>query len=393
MRRYLITIVFALLLCISFGLLIAPADIESIENENRKLKAMPQFSLSNIWSGGFSKGFEEYVDDNIAFRGKLMKVSDLIRSHIGIENENIGRIITTTSDIGTGEANEGRLVLYNDYIMEMFKKNEAAQLKYIEALNELRSNIPNNIRMYSILVPTALEFSDPAYASAQDSQKEAIDFVNSGLKGVFCVDVYSALGQSQSDSLYFMTDHHWTMDGAYEAYARYMSVSGGNTVDKSEFTRYENGDFYGSLYLKAKSQLTEQKKDTIFYYDVTEKNDIEMKMRAEDNVTEYGENTPMFNTANSNYLLFFGGDHPLMEITNKSNPDGKTVIVIKDSYANAFLPWLVASSHKVIVIDPRSFGGSVVDEIQRYNADEVLVLNYIFSTTFADYCDMIKEII
>lgn len=393
MRKYLITIVFALLLCISFGLLIAPADIESIENENRKLKAMPQFSLSNIWSGGFSKGFEEYVDDNIAFRGKLMKVSDLIRSHIGIENENIGRIITTTSDIGTGEANEGRLVLYNDYIMEMFKKNEAAQLKYIEALNELRSNIPNNIRMYSILVPTALEFSDPAYASAQDSQKEAIDFVNSGLKGVFCVDVYSALGQSQSDSLYFMTDHHWTMDGAYEAYARYMSVSGGNTVDKSEFTRYENGDFYGSLYLKAKSQLTEQKEDTIFYYDITEKNDIEMIMRAEDNVTEYGENSPMFNTANSNYLLFFGGDHPLMEITNKSNPDGKTVIVIKDSYANAFLPWLVASSHKVIVIDPRSFGGSVVDEIQRYNADEVLVLNYIFSTTFADYCDMIKEII
>lgn len=393
MRKYLITIVFALLLCISFGLLIAPADIESIENENRKLKAMPQFSLSNIWSGGFSKGFEEYVDDNIAFRGKLMKVSDLIRSHIGIENENIGRIITTTSDIGTGEANEGRLVLYNDYIMEMFKKNEAAQLKYIEALNELRSNIPNNIRMYSILVPTALEFSDPAYASAQDSQKEAIDFVNSGLKGVFCVDVYSALGQSQSDSLYFMTDHHWTMDGAYEAYARYMSVSGGNTVDKSEFTRHENGKFYGSLYLKAKSQLTEQKEDTIFYYDITEKNDIEMKMRAEDNVTEYGENTPMFNTANSNYLLFFGGDHPLMEITNKSNPDGKTVIVIKDSYANAFLPWLVASSHKVIVIDPRSFGGSVVDEIERYNADEVLVLNYIFSTTFADYCDMMKEII
>lgn len=393
MRKYLITIVFALLLCISFGLLIAPADIESIENENRKLKAMPQFSLSNIWSGGFSKGFEEYVDDNIAFRGKLMEVSDLIRSHIGIKNENIGRIITTTSDIGTGEANEGRLVLYNDYIMEMFKKNEAAQLKYIEALNELRSNIPDNIRMYSILVPTALEFSDPAYASAQDSQKEAIDFVNSGLKGVFCVDVYSALGQSRSDSLYFMTDHHWTMDGAYEAYARYMSVSGGNTVDKSEFTRHENGKFYGSLYLKAKSQLTEQKEDTIFYYDITEKNDIEMKMRAEDNVTEYGENTPMFNTANSNYLLFFGGDHPLMEITNKSNPDGKTVIVIKDSYANAFLPWLVASSHKVIVIDPRSFGGSVVDEIERYNADEVLVLNYIFSTTFADYCDMMKEII
>ncbi|MDD6564415.1 MAG: DHHW family protein [Clostridiales bacterium] len=393
MRKYFISVLFILLLCASAILILAPPDTDSIANENRELKTFPEFSMENVWSGKFSSDFEGYVDDNIAFRGKLMNISDAIRSRLGYTDEGIGRIVVTSSDIGTGQSNEGRLVLYNNYIMEMFHKDEKSQTKYIEALNEIRNAVPDNIRMYSMLVPTALEFSDKAYSDAQDSQKEAIDFVYKGLKGIFPVDAYSALLQDNSDSLYFKTDHHWTTDGAYDAYRKYISMSGGDAVQKSDFTRKENGNFYGSLYLKAKSQLTEQVMDTIFYYDITEKNDVEIKMRAEDNVTEYGIGSPVFDLTKNNYLLFFGGDNPLMEITNKSNPDGKTVLVIKDSYANAFLPWLVASSGKVIVIDPRSFGGSLVEEVKRYNADEVLVLNYIFSATFDDYCDMIKKII
>ncbi len=393
MRKYLISVLFIMLMCISFGLFIAPADRESILEENREVKTIPDMNISDIWNGVFSAGFDEYVNDNIAFRGKLMAASDKIRSNIGRMPENMGRIIVTTSDIGTGETNEGRLVLYKGSIMEMFEKNDVAEQSYADALNEIRGALRDDVRMYSILVPTALEFSDKAYSDAQDSQKEAIDKVNSLLNGVFPVDVYSELRLNVDDNLYFMTDHHWTMDGAYCAYKKFMDMSGGKAVEKSDFERKENGEFYGSLYLKAKSQLTAQEKDTIYYYDISEKYDISIKMRAEDNVTVYGEDSPVFHTDKDNYLLFFGGDNPIMEITNNQNTDGKTIVVIKDSYANAFLPWLISSYGKVVVIDPRSFGGSLVEEVNNYNADEVLVLNYVFSTTFSDYCDMLKGII
>ena len=281
-------------------------------------------------------------------------------------------------------------MLYDDYIMEMFKKNTDAESGYAAALNDIRGALPDNVKMYSMLIPTALEFCAPSYKNAQDSQKEAIEFVNSNLQGVFPVDAYSEIEKDDSDYRYFLTDHHWTMDGAYSAYKAFMNMSGGTTVNKADFTRKENGTFYGSLYLKAKSQLTSQKEDTIFYYDIAQNNNIEIRMRAEDNVTEYGIGSPVFHTDKNNYLLFFGGDNPLMEITNNSNPDGKSIVVIKDSYANAFLPWLIASYNKVIVLDPRSFEGSIVEEVTRYNATEVLVLNYEFSTTFADYCQMLK---
>ncbi len=393
MRKYLISILFILLMVVSFALLLGPADVESITAENREVKTMPEITLQSVWDGSFSAGFDEFVNDNITFRGRLMSASDKIRSRIGYTPEGMGRIVSTTSDIGTGVANEGRLVLYDGYIMEMFSENKESEAKYADALNSLRAGLPADVKMYSMLIPTALEFSDPAYRSAQDSQKDAIDFVNSNLSGVFPVDAYQSILASDKDSLYFKTDHHWTADGAYCAYTKFMEMSGGVPVLKTDFPRKENGNFYGSLYLKAKSQITQQQEDTIYYYDITEKNDISIKMRAEDNVTEYGHSAPVFSTDKNNYLLFFGGDNPLMEITNNSNPDGKTVIVIKDSYANAFLPWLTASSSKVIVIDPRSFGGSVKEEVERYGADEVLVLNYVFSTTFSDYCDMLKSII
>lgn len=392
MRKYFITGLFICLMCASLGLLFGPTDTASILEENREPQAMPKMNFSDLWNGKFSSDFEQYVNDHVAFRGKLMGVSDKIRSRMGYIPDDIGRIIDVSSDIGTGEANEGRLVVYDGYIMEMFKKNDETNTKYAESLNEIRRSLPKDVRMYSMLIPTALEFSSQMYSSMQDSQKEAIDSVNDKLSGVFPVDAYSALQSSDDEYLYFKTDHHWTMDGAYCAYEKFMEMSGGSPVLKSDFSRRENGNFHGSLYLKAKSQLIEQEQDLVFYYDVTEKNDFDIKMRAEDNVTEYGVGSPMFQTDKNNYLLFFGGDNPLMEITNKSNPEGKTIVVIKDSYANALLPWIASSYHKVIVIDPRSFGGSVTEEANNYSADEVLVVNYVFSTTFSDYCDMLTNI-
>ena len=76
MRKYFISVLFIMLMCISFGLFIAPADRESILEENREVNTIPDVNILDIWIGVFSAGFDEYVNDNIAFRGKLMAASD-----------------------------------------------------------------------------------------------------------------------------------------------------------------------------------------------------------------------------------------------------------------------------------------------------------------------------
>lgn len=392
MRKYFISVLFIILLAGSvFLVTLCPADRDSILAENREPQGIPEASVQNLISGKFSADFDAYINDNIGFRGTLMNVSNKLRSYTGYTPKEVGKVILTNSDIGTGETLEGRLDLYDGRIMEMFVAKPDVGQKYAETLNSIRAALSQETNMYSLIIPTQLEFSDSPHRSEQDSQKETIDAINGAFNGIISVDVYSKLAEHKDEYIYFKTDHHWTMDGSYYAYQALCEATGVYEMPKSHFTQLENGTFYGSLYEKAKSELSNQEKDTVYYYDIAANNDISIKMRGEDGVTEYGIGSPVFHTERQNYSIFFGGDNPLMEITNNSKPDGKTLMVLKDSYANALLPWLINSYKTVIVIDPRSFGGEVLDEIERYNPDDFAVINYVFSTTYSDYCDMLAN--
>ncbi|MGN0163146.1 MAG: DHHW family protein [Candidatus Ornithomonoglobus sp.] len=396
MRKYAITFLFMLMLIGSAIVLMCPADTESVLAENREPQAFPAFSVSSVWSGEYMSQINDYVNDNIGFRSRIMSLSDKIQSCFGFLPKGMGKIISTTKDIGTAESQDSHLVLYDGKIMEMFLSNPEVEEKYAEALNTVREALPADVEMYSMLIPTQLEFSEPFYAGVEDSQLQAIEAVDSRLSGIKTVDVYGRIAEAMAageNYLYFNTDHHWTMDGSYLGYAAYMEATGGAPEPKTLYRLKELGAFRGSLYLKARSQLPWDTYDNMFYYDTVENGDFGMLMRAEDGVMEYGTQTPVFDTNNCDYTLFFGGDQPLMEITNNNNPEGKTVIILKDSYANALVPWLLNDYYRVVVIDPRSFGGNLLDEVERYNADEVAVFNYVLTTTFSDYCGMLTGLL
>ena len=107
------------------------------------------------------------------------------------------------------------------------------------------------------------------------------------------------------------------------------------------------------------------------------------------NPTTY--NGTMYDRTKANYLFFFGSDHPVVEMTNDDIPDGKTLVVLKDSYSNVLAPWLINSYHKVIMVDPRIYRGNFRNIIDDYSPDEVLIINYIFTTNFPDYCNLLKN--
>ena len=78
----------------------------------------------------------------------------------------------------------------------------------------------------------------------------------------------------------------------------------------------------------------------------------------------------MYDRRKANYLFFFGSDHPVVDMTNTENPNGKTIVVIKDSYANVFAPWLIKSYGRVILIDPRIYTGTMDKIISEFSPDE-----------------------
>ena len=88
--------------------------------------------------------------------------------------------------------------------------------------------------------------------------------------------------------------------------------------------------------------------------------------------------------ASDKYLCFIAGDNPLTKIHNEKITDGSSIVVIKESYGNAFVPFLVDSYEHVYVIDYRHWKGILSDFVIENNIDDVLFLNVIGNSTAHD---------
>ncbi len=116
-------------------------------------------------------------------------------------------------------------------------------------------------------------------------------------------------------------------------------------------------------------------------------------MRRFQNGEEEKYSSPIFNEEYSDgYRFFLSGDNPFVELTNKNNPTGKTIVIVRDSFANAFAPWIIDNYKKVILIDPRSYKEDFSVVLEEFKPDEVLIMSYIFSAAFDGYGDLLTDL-
>ena len=84
-------------------------------------------------------------------------------------------------------------------------------------------------------------------------------------------------------------------------------------------------------------------------------------------VTDYG--------ASLKYSTFIASDNPYTVIENKSLTDGSACIVVKESFGNAFVPFLVDHYQTIYVVDYRYWTGSVSELEEKKQVSDVLFLN------------------
>lgn len=82
------------------------------------------------------------------------------------------------------------------------------------------------------------------------------------------------------------------------------------------------------------------------------------------------------------YAFFLGGNSPILRIKTTASTD-KTLLVVKDSYANCFLPFLIPHYKEIVVVDPRYYYDDIYDEMSSKGISEVLFL-YNANTFFKD---------
>jgi hypothetical protein len=470
MKRHYINVILFLIPIFLLGLInIFYSNTTKIsEVENRALKSKPKISIESVFSGEYSKEFDEYYSDTFFMRDSFVLISRELERFKGLTNNDgveivmhkganvaFAQEIIQSDDVKLNESrtdesifNEietmnkhegyyelkkrtveqnqgtegdeefeedeheelqieepdnvakeenklvGSILIMNDTAMEIFYMNGDACLYYADTINSFQEELEgsegeNPVTVFSMLVPTQIEFIDnEKYRAMSSSQEFAIDYVNDNLnESIVTINAYDALKNNKEKYMYFRTDHHWTALGAYYAYTAFMDAINEDAISLEQYEVTKVEDYLGSTYSTTLSKALKDNPDTIYLYNPFTENKYYV----------YYEGPLEMDVIDMNhadktrkYRIFLSGDRPWGKIITEVK-NGKKIVVIKDSYANAFVPFLIPHYEEIYVVDPRQFELNILDFIEENKIQEVLVLNYAPVVSYNGFTDLILD--
>jgi len=414
---------------------------EMISNsENRRLTDWPEFTVKALFEGSYTEQIELYLGDRFPLRAKGIAFISYLENLRGIQSDddfvliqtsgvNEGESVTSSEsqifeieskfvhdkqhfpdDVGMlipivadtsknvtkitfDEDFKTNILIYNQKGMTSFQRQD----ELIESLAASYMRIGNRypeIKMYALMAPSQVAFVDEAYFQYTDSQYEGIQAFYEKLgREITAIDPYAILDRHRDDYIYFRTDHHWTSLGAYYAYletCRQMNLSP-NGYDTLSFRSY--GDFLGSIYNLTQNQNLKDNPDSLYAFVPIAKFDYLIYDKDSLLKTHHALISDSFDLKNYQYRVFLGGDFGFSVIKNKSDPElEETLLVIKDSYGNAWVPFIADHFRTTIVYDPRYTDRTLQSITEAYNIDKMIVVNSGQALTSKSYIETMKTI-
>ncbi len=350
-------LLFTVVLCVS-------EKKEFSEQENRYLSSFPEFSWEALKDGDYTADLESYLADHFPFRDFFMGVK-------------------TGFELATGSKEINDVYIAKDgYLIEKYQKPQNTE-KIIRAFKGLNESV-TEAKVYLMLVPTASEiYADKLPKNAPvESQMATLTQIygETGCEPVYVADALREQKDSE-EALYYRTDHHWTSYGAYVAYQEFCKVQGFEAVELSAMQeKIVTEDFKGTVYSKVNDYTREGDEITI-YENPAQK--LTVHYIDTDEVTDSLYNYEYLEKKDK-YSFFLNNIHPLIEITNEAADTERELVLVKDSYANCMVSFLVNHYSKVYVIDPRYYKNAVSELVNENTAQTDVLLLYNMNTIDTD---------
>lgn len=342
------------------------------ESENRFLAKKPEFSFEALFNRKYTAAVEAYITDQFIWRDVFVGVKTQTAYFSGRKDTN-----------GVYFCKDGYLIEKHDNT----KVNNELLNRNIDRLYEFMKTTSNKLghnRVSVMLVPTAsniLKDKLPTYAT-QFNQDKMIDSIKHGMKYGNFIDLRPVLDEHSSEYIYYKTDHHWTTNGAYYAYSAWCKQMGIEAMKKEEFDiKIVTNEFYGTIYSKARLKST--KPDVIYTYVPKQTMSYKVDYNLGSKITNTLYENDFLNKRDK-YAFFSGGNNPVVQI-NSSNKNGKKLLLIKDSFAHCFAPFVANDFEQVHMLDLRYVNMSVESYMAQNGITDVMVLyntiNFATETT------------
>ncbi len=351
----LILKILSVIVLVTFVVNLVTPDKTYSANENRGLAQRPHFSLASFKDGSLFSDYASYYSDQFMLRDLWMSLSF---------TANYLRGVREFSNVFVGK---------NHYLLGSPETpDEKALQQTVQAMNSFADIYPD-IHTSAMVVPdSASILGDKLPGSAViRNQLSDIDQISAGLgASISWINVVDALKSHASEEIYYHTDHHWTSAGAYEAFRKAADVMGidlGNVGYK--FYTVSNS-FQGTLSSKSGDH---RYSDSIHVAEPTG-TDVSYIV----NYPDLQKRSPSVFVSEQleekdQYTVFFGGNHPVVEIQTTANND-RNLLIFKDSYANSFVQFLTPFFSRIVLIDPRYYYDDVSAAINTYSITDILFL-------------------
>ena len=242
---------------------------------------------------------------------------------------------------------------------------------WTEGVNEFKRQLPD-VNVYNMVVPTSAEFYLPeGFDGFTASQWKKAEHIRVRLRDVLNVDAYSALAAHTNEAIYSRTDHHWMPLGGYYGAMSFAECAGVPFADLNQYKKVTRGGFVGYMYMYTKSSLIYNDPEQFDLY-IPPNND-NLKTTYYDGYLSGKREGALITSpdAGAYYCSFLGADNVVAEIeTDVKN--GRTLVIFKESYGNAIVPFLTSSFEKIYVCDIRYFYKNAVQFCSDVNATDLL---------------------
>ena len=387
--------------------------------EKRMLAKFPSFTITSFLDGSYFEDVSLWYSDTYPMRDKLVSADQSLKKLYGIQlgtqvvggnakgdeipdvdksavtatPDDAGKATTESGSVQTVDPPDSKAMdnafqkqlqdnLYvkdgSAYSLYYFVQDSATE--YIDAINNAAAQLSGQTNVYDILVPNnsgVLLSDDELDKLGGSDQKQAIEYYYGMMNGVKTVDIFDTLKAHKDEYIFFRTDHHWTADGAYYAYEDFCKTKGITAIPRDKRKTDTFKGFLGSFYSTLQNSDMKNNPDTIYAYEPIGTNDMtywnedgsEQKWNVIMDVNGWDKGTM--------YSTFVGGDTPMAVIENPKVTDGSSCVVMKESYGNAFIPFLVDHYSKIYIIDYRYSQVNILDFVKSKKVNDFICINNI----------------
>ena len=264
---------------------------------------------------------------------------------------------------------------------EMYSYVDSTAKKYADNVNAVADALAGKANVYMLPIPLSSGVSLPdalygkdVFGDQKEAEQKIIGYMNGNVKSVA---LYDALLAHRTEYIYFRTDHHWTATGAYYAYEQFCRAKGIAPTPISSYKADEYDGFLGTFYRDSNQNaaMGANPDKVIAYHPLS----TEATLDYVDNNGQTLRGKIIYDESDApaslKYGTFITGDNSYSVINNPDVTDGSSCVVVKESFGNAFVPFLTDHYQTIYVLDYRYWKGSISQFAQDKGVQDVLFVN------------------